>query len=393
MLNERRSKSEQFFSSASSQWDWLRGELFGQQFQHDTVLAMLDPRLRVGDLGCGTGQFSALVAPYVTSVVAVDASADMLGAARATLAVCANVDVRRGALEALPLDEAQIDLAVLALVLHHLPDPARAIGEAARVLAPGGRVLVRGHAAARPHRVSAAHGARVARILRAADAAVARGRRLHGRALRRAHDRGGGEGAGALPGRRHETRNRDTGARGRARRSTTAMTTRSEEIDMATATQTHAFEAARQAGREPFKVKDLSLAEFGRQEIRRAEDIAPAFEALKGRADALYIVLDPVMITNRIRINTLALAARLPTMHTVREPVEAGGLMSYGPNWPNQFRRAADFVDKILRGAKPGDIPVEQPTKFDLVINLTTAKVLGLTVPPTLLATADEVME
>jgi ArsR family transcriptional regulator len=142
VLNERRSKSEQFFSSAASQWDRLRGELFGQQFQQDTVLAMLDPRLRVGDLGCGTGQFSDMLAPYVAGIVAVDASAEMLGAARATLAAHANVDVRRGALEALPLEDAQLDLAVLALVLHHLADPARAIGEAARVLRAGGRVLI-----------------------------------------------------------------------------------------------------------------------------------------------------------------------------------------------------------------------------------------------------------
>ncbi len=142
VLNERRSKSQQFFSSAANQWDRLRVELFGQQFQHDTVLAMLDPRLRVGDLGCGTGQFSALVAPYVARVVAVDASAEMLSAARATVAAHANVDVRRGALEALPLDDAHLDLAVLELVLHHLADPGRAIAEAARVLAPGGRVLI-----------------------------------------------------------------------------------------------------------------------------------------------------------------------------------------------------------------------------------------------------------
>ncbi len=99
------------------------------------------------------------------------------------------------------------------------------------------------------------------------------------------------------------------------------------------------------------------------------------------------------MNANRIRINILAAAARLPTMYLIREFVEAGGLMSYGPNFPDLFRRAADLVDKILRGAKPGDIPVEQPTKFDLVINLTTAKVLGLTVPPSLLARADEVIE
>jgi len=128
-------------------------------------------------------------------------------------------------------------------------------------------------------------------------------------------------------------------------------------------------------------------------EIRRGEDIVPAFEALKDRAEALYIVIDPLTNTHRVRINTLALAERLPTMYAIREGVEAGGLMSYGPNIPDLFRRAADYVDKILRGTKPGEIPVEQPTKFDLVINLTTAKALSLTVPPTLLARADEVIE
>jgi len=128
-------------------------------------------------------------------------------------------------------------------------------------------------------------------------------------------------------------------------------------------------------------------------ELRRAEDIAPAFEALKGRAEALYVCAESPVTTNRVRINTLALAARLPTMHSIREYVEAGGLMSYGPNFPDLWRRAGDLVDKILRGAKPADIPVEQPTKFDLIINLTTAKALGLDVPPTLLARADEVIE
>jgi ABC-type uncharacterized transport system substrate-binding protein len=127
--------------------------------------------------------------------------------------------------------------------------------------------------------------------------------------------------------------------------------------------------------------------------IQRAEDIAPAFEMLKGRADAVYVCMDPLVVTNRIRINTLALAARLPTSHANREAIEAGGLMSYGPNFPSLFRRAADYVDKILRGAKPGDIPIEQPTKFDLVINLTTAKALGITIPDKLLAIADEVIE
>ena len=130
-----------------------------------------------------------------------------------------------------------------------------------------------------------------------------------------------------------------------------------------------------------------------RLEIRRAQDIAPAFEALKSRVEALYITTDPFINANRIGINTLANVARLPTITGVREYVEAGSLMSYGANLTALFRRAGDYVDKILRGEKPGDIPVEQPTKFDLVINLTTAKALGLDLPPTLLARADEVIE
>src|SRR5262249_7297574 len=128
-------------------------------------------------------------------------------------------------------------------------------------------------------------------------------------------------------------------------------------------------------------------------EIRRGEDIVPAFEAIEGRTDALYVCADPLVVTHQVRINTLALAARLPTMHSLREHVETGGLMSYGPNFPDLFRRAADYVDKILRGAKPSDLPVEQPTKFDFVVNVTTAKALGLNVPQTLLARADEVIE
>jgi ABC-type uncharacterized transport system substrate-binding protein len=128
-------------------------------------------------------------------------------------------------------------------------------------------------------------------------------------------------------------------------------------------------------------------------QIQRPDDIAPAFEALKGRADALYVLPDPLVNANRLRINILALGARWPTMDTFREYVEAGGLMSYGPNLSNQFRRAADFVDKILRKTKAGDIPVEQATKFDLTINLTTAKALGLTIPEPFLLRADEVIE
>ena len=128
-------------------------------------------------------------------------------------------------------------------------------------------------------------------------------------------------------------------------------------------------------------------------EIRHAEDIAPAFEALQGPALSLYVSGDPLVNSNALRINTLALVRRLPTMHAERAQLETGGLISYGVNRADLYRRGADYVDKILRGAKPGDIPVQQPTKFDLVINLITAKALGLTVPPTLLATADEVIE
>jgi putative ABC transport system substrate-binding protein len=138
------------------------------------------------------------------------------------------------------------------------------------------------------------------------------------------------------------------------------------------------------------RILGLEVAVF---DVRRAEDIAPAFEALKGRVDALYVPMDTFSINNQTRINTLALAARLPTVHVFREAVEAGGLMSYGPSVSGHFRRAAEFVDKILRGTKPADIPIEQPTKFELIVNLTTAKAIGLTIPETFLVRADEVIE
>jgi putative ABC transport system substrate-binding protein len=127
--------------------------------------------------------------------------------------------------------------------------------------------------------------------------------------------------------------------------------------------------------------------------FRRAEDIGPTIDALKTGADALYFIGDPLMNTNRVRINTLTTSAHLPAMYSNRSFVEAGGLISYGPNFSDLWRRAAEFADKILRGANPGDLPVEQPTKFDLVINLTAAKALGLNVPDRLLALADEVIE
>src|SRR4029078_11019935 len=128
-------------------------------------------------------------------------------------------------------------------------------------------------------------------------------------------------------------------------------------------------------------------------EVERAEDIARAFEQVNGRAEGLYVCIEALFYGERARISPLALAARLPTTGSFQAQVAAGCLMSYTTNFPDLFRRIADYADKILRAAKPGDIPVEQPTKCDLIINLTTAKALGLTVPQNLLALADEVIE
>ena len=127
--------------------------------------------------------------------------------------------------------------------------------------------------------------------------------------------------------------------------------------------------------------------------IRRTEDIAPALETAKGAADALFIVIDPLLAAHRVGINILAVGARLPTICSQREFADAGTLISYGPNFPDLYRRAGDLVNKILHGAKPADLPVEQPTKFDLIVNLMTANALGLTIPQSLLATADEVID
>jgi ubiquinone/menaquinone biosynthesis C-methylase UbiE len=142
VLERRRSKSAEFFSSASGQWDHLRADLFGSAFHLHALLGLLDPAWRVADLGCGTGQLTALVAPYVRQVIGVDGSADMLHEARRRFDRQSNVDLRLGTLEAVPIDAGQVDIALMALVLHHLPDPGRALKEAARVLQRGGRVLI-----------------------------------------------------------------------------------------------------------------------------------------------------------------------------------------------------------------------------------------------------------
>jgi putative ABC transport system substrate-binding protein len=149
---------------------------------------------------------------------------------------------------------------------------------------------------------------------------------------------------------------------------------------------------ASERGQVQEAARSLGL-EIVTSDVRRPDDIAPAIEALNGRVDALYIQTDPLMNTSRVRISSLALGARLPTLSGIREYVEAGVLMSYGPNFPDLFRRAADYVDKILHGAKPESLPVEQPTKFDLVLNLTTARVLGLNISETFLLRVDQVIE
>lgn len=133
--------------------------------------------------------------------------------------------------------------------------------------------------------------------------------------------------------------------------------------------------------------------EFSRSEIGRAEDIAPAFAAMAGKIDALDVVPDPLTQANGLPIIALAKEARIPAIYGSRENPAEGGLMSFGPNLIDLYRRAAEFVDKFLRGAKPADIPVEQPTKFELVVNLKTAKALGLTIPESLIARCDEIIE
>jgi ArsR family transcriptional regulator len=142
VLAKRRSKSEAFFASASGQWDQMRSELFGDRFHLHALLALIDPSLAIGDLGCGTGQVSELIAPHVAKVVAVDGSTDMVQAARKRLKTMPHVEVRRGDMEALPLDEAQLDVGIVALVLHHVPEPARALAEVHRVLKCGGRIMI-----------------------------------------------------------------------------------------------------------------------------------------------------------------------------------------------------------------------------------------------------------
>ena len=151
-------------------------------------------------------------------------------------------------------------------------------------------------------------------------------------------------------------------------------------------------DAVNEVGEVKTAARTLGL-EVATLEIRQAEDIAPAFEAIKDRAEALYVLGDALTNANRARIITFALTARLPMILNTRDWVQAGSLMSYGPSFPAVLRRAAEYVDKILHGAKPGDLPVEQPTKFDLVVNLTTAKALGLTIPVSFLARADELIE
>jgi ubiquinone/menaquinone biosynthesis C-methylase UbiE/DNA-binding transcriptional ArsR family regulator len=142
VLTRRRAKSQEFFASAAGNWDRLREGLFGDTFYLWAVLGLIDPNLTVGDLGCGTGQLTETVAPYVKQVIAVDSSPDMLDAARARIVAARNVDLRQGDLENLPLAAGELDVAMLSLVLHYSPAPPKALAEVGRVVRPGGRVLV-----------------------------------------------------------------------------------------------------------------------------------------------------------------------------------------------------------------------------------------------------------
>lgn len=144
---------------------------------------------------------------------------------------------------------------------------------------------------------------------------------------------------------------------------------------------------------EALKAAPTLGLEIVQVKVSNGNDIPSSITALRGKTDALYVTADALFNTNRDVINALALEGRLPTMHGVRELVVSGGLVSYAPNYPDLFRRAGDYVDKVLRGVRPSEIPVEQPTKFDLVLNVKTARALGLTVPSKLLFTADEVID
>ena len=142
VLSRRRAKSQEFFASAAGGWDRLRGELFGDEFFLWAVLGLIDPALVVGDLGCGTGQLTEVVAPHVRRVISVDGSEDMLEAARQRLSGASNVDIRQGELETLPIESGELDVAMLSLVLHYSPEPPRALAEVGRVVRAGGRMLV-----------------------------------------------------------------------------------------------------------------------------------------------------------------------------------------------------------------------------------------------------------
>ena len=142
VLARRRAKSQEFFATAAGKWDRLREDLFGDSFYLWALLGLIDSTLTIGDLGCGTGQLTETIAPYVHRVIAVDGSADMIEAARHRLAATPNAEVREGELEALPLQDGELGAALMSLVLHYSPDPARALAETARVLHPGGRLLI-----------------------------------------------------------------------------------------------------------------------------------------------------------------------------------------------------------------------------------------------------------
>ena len=302
-MTRRQTASQQFFESGAGRWDKIREELFGRASHLHALGGLLDERWIVGDLGCGTGQVAAALAPFVTGVIAVDRSGEMLQAARRRLRDWPNVEVRRGELEALPVDDGSLDAATLMLVLHHTPDPAAVLAAALERCVDGGRLLVTdmlphdreeyrqqmghvwlGFSEDHVRRLLSVAGFEQAPGVRARPDGDAKGPALFVATARKDIDE-----APEMPPRMPKWKSVVEPARSGMRQSTwqfwqSGSSDNGRGSSMTTAVgEMHAFEAAARAGREPYKVNDLSQAEFGRKEMRLAEQEMPGLMALRAR--------------------------------------------------------------------------------------------------------------
>ena len=322
-LAERRTKSQEFFSSSAGQWDRLRDELFGDRVHLGALAALADSDWVVGDLGCGTGQVSAALAPFVGRVIAVDSSAAMLQAAKRRLAGFDNIDLRRGELEALPIDDDRLDVAAMMLVLHHVPEPEKAVADVARALKPGGRIIIGDML---PHdresyRQQMGHvwlgfsDDHMNRMLTdagfgaSASSPLTPDARAKGPGLFVATARN-------TPARLHEDTNprsyRTCPAFGSRIRVTVRQQRRTSTMATVIEKHAHPFEAAKAAGREPYKVADLSLAEFGRKEMRLAEQEMPGLMSIrKEHAKAKPLAGTQIMGSLHMTIQTAVLIETL----------------------------------------------------------------------------------